>query len=252
MPETYSLYYQWHSLLYPLQLAFTVWMLVDAYRRGVESYWYFVIFIFQPVGSWVYFFLFKVNDLKSERNWLGGLFHRKTPLPELRRRAERLGTVANRLELGSRLVENGDFAEAVPHLQAVLSHEPEHCQALFSLASAQRGLGQFDQAIPNLRKILKRHPTWGNYGAWHMLINVYGAAGNPDEALASCRELARVAPSLQHVCMLAERLLDAGEKEEARKLLERSLEDYRYMTGIARRVARPWVGKTKQLLRQVS
>jgi hypothetical protein len=250
MPDYLHAFY-WSGLLYPVQMAFTIWMLVDAYRRGAEFYWYFLIFAFQPVGAWVYFFLFKAHEFQRGGAWLGSLFQRPTALPELRRRVERLGTAASQLELGSRLVENGEFEEAIPPLQAVLTHEPEHCQALFALASAERGLGRFAEAIPRLRKIISRHPGWGNYAAWHTLIETYAEAGEQDEALASCRELSRVAPSLQHGYILAEQLLQVGGKDEARKVLERGLDDYRYLTGYSRRLASRWVGKTKRLLNQI-
>ena len=115
--------------LYLLQAAMTVWMLVDANRRGVEYYWFWLILIFQPFGAWAYFFLYKAKDFKSGPSWLTGLFHQRPSLQELRHRAERLPTIAIRLELGTRLVEVGEFAEALPHLEAVLAREPEHCQA---------------------------------------------------------------------------------------------------------------------------
>ena len=38
---------------------------------------------------------------------------------------------------------------------------------------------------------------------------------------------------------------------EARKVVEQGLIDYRYLTGISRRRDRRWVGKAKQLLREI-
>jgi hypothetical protein len=249
MPDLESSH--WSSLLYLAQLAFTIWMLVDAHRRGVEFYWYLLILMFQPIGAWAYFFLFIGLSFHSDRVNFAALFQRKTSIAELRRRVERQGTAASQLELGSRLVDSGEFAEAIPLLQAVLSHEPEHCQALYSLASAQRGLGHYPEAIPLLRKVITRHPAWGNYSAWHMLVETYADAENREEAIASCKELVRVAPTLQHRYILADQLLDAGEKEAARKVLEDGLEDYRYLTGYSRRIASKWVGKAKRLLNQI-
>ena len=48
--------------LWLVQAAMTIWMLVDANRRGVESYWFWIIFIFQPLGPWAYFFVYKIKD----------------------------------------------------------------------------------------------------------------------------------------------------------------------------------------------
>ena len=79
-----------------LQLAFTIWMMVDAYKRRVESFWYWIIFIMQPVGAWVYFFAVKFrtfrfskcNGMPPQRNGacrlmscvLASVEHRRSPI----------------------------------------------------------------------------------------------------------------------------------------------------------------------------
>jgi hypothetical protein len=239
------------SPLYLVQVALTVWMLVDASRRGVDYYWFLIILAIQPFGAWAYFFMYKLKDFGTERNVLTNLFHRPPSLEELRHRAERSATLASRLELSERLVEAHEFAEALPHLEAVLAREPEHCQVLFLLAGCQRGLGHPDRAVPHLQKLIARHPSWRDHQAWHTLIEVRREASDLPGALASCRELARISPSLQHKCLLAEHLLRTGEKVEAGKVVQQGLEDYQYLTGVSRRRDGRWVGKAKQLLKQI-
>ncbi|HEV3257747.1 MAG TPA: tetratricopeptide repeat protein [Gemmataceae bacterium] len=238
------------SPLYLAQAALTVWMLVDANRRGVEYYWYWLILAFQPLGAWAYFVLYKAKDFHGGHSWLTGLFQRPPSLQELRRQAERLPTLVNRLELADRLVETGEYAEAQPHVEAMLAREPEHCQALFLSAQCQRGLGHPGQAVPPLQKLIARHPSWEDYKGWHTLIVAHREAGDLPGAVAQCRDLARVAPGLEHRCLLAEHLLETGEKVEARQVVAQGLEDYHYMTGPGRRRNRRWVGKAKQLLKQ--
>jgi hypothetical protein len=239
------------SPLYVAQAALTVWMLVDASRRGVDYYWFWIILVFQPLGAWAYFFIYKAKELRGGTGWLAGIFQRPPSLEELRHRAEQVPTVAGRLELASRLVETHAYAEAVPHLEAVLAREPDHCQALFRLAQARRGLTQPEQAVSLLEKLLARQPSWGNYQALETLVEVRTEAGDQAGALTSCRELARLAPSLEHRCLLAERLLETGEKVEAGKVVEEGLAEYHYFTGPSRRRDRRWVGKAKQLLKQI-
>src|SRR5262245_21852883 len=101
------------SPLYLAQVALTIWMLVDAHRRGMDVYWFFIILAFQPFGAWAYFFMYKLKDFRGGSDRLAGLFHRPPPLEEVRRRAEKSPTPAHRLELGERLVETGAFAEAL-------------------------------------------------------------------------------------------------------------------------------------------
>jgi hypothetical protein len=225
-------------------------MLIDAQRRGVEYYWFLLILVFQPFGAWAYFFLFKLKDFRNSQEWLTSLFHRPPPLHELRHRLETRPTTAGRLELAERLVELGEYAEAAPHLEAVLAGEPEHCQALFALAECRRGSGHPDQAVEPLRKLIRRHASWQDYKAWPELISVLRETGDTAGAVESSRELARYAPSLEHKCLLAEQLLDVGAGAEARKTLELALEDFRYLTGVSRRRDRRWVTRAKQLLKE--
>ncbi len=51
-----------------LSYAFSIWMIVDAFKRGADHYWFLIIFC--PFGEWVYFFLVKIHDFKGG----GGLF----------------------------------------------------------------------------------------------------------------------------------------------------------------------------------
>src|SRR5262249_56890780 len=122
-----------------------------------------------------------------------------------------------------RLVEGGEHDEAVPHLQAVLGQEPGLAPALYALAVCRVEQGQPDKAVPELEKILSRERSWSNYAAWYLMIRAHEEAGDGEKALSVCRELARLAPTLKHQCLLAEKLLDAGQTDEARQLLERSL-----------------------------
>jgi hypothetical protein len=250
MPHDVFSWYAW-SPLYLVQAALTVWMLVDANRRGVEYYWYWIILAAQPFGAWVYFFLHKARDFQDGSSWLAGLIHRPPSLQELRHRVARSPTSAHRLELGERLVELGEHDEALPYLEAVLAREPEHCQCLFLLADCHRGLKHPEEAVPLLQKLIARQPNWSDYKAWHVLIDVCQASGDLPAALTRCRELCRLAPRLEHKCLLAEHLLQRGENVEARRVVEQGLDDYRYLSGHSRRRDGRWVGKAKQLLKEI-
>jgi hypothetical protein len=239
-----------YQVLYLAQAAFTIWMLVDAYRRGAEQYWFLVILFVPVIGSWAYFFVVKVADFSGLRDW--SFLQRRPALEELRYRAEQMPTLTNRLALAERLVEVRDYEEAVPHLEAVLAQEPDLSQPRYLLALCRAEEGQADQAVPLLEKLIARDRTWSNYAAWHLLIRIQGEHGAGDKALATCRELARLAPTLQHQCLLAERLLAEGNDDEARELLQRSLEEHQYAPGFIRRRNRRWASRARQLQKQIS
>jgi hypothetical protein len=46
-----------------LSYAFSIWMLVDAYKRGAQGWW--IVIILVPLGEWVYFFVVKMQDFSG-------------------------------------------------------------------------------------------------------------------------------------------------------------------------------------------
>jgi hypothetical protein len=242
-------YFQEYPIIYLAQTAFMVWMLVDAYRRQVEQFWYFVIFFIPGIGAWVYFFAIKLGDFRSIRT--GSFFQRKVPMSELRYRVEHMPTLTNNVEFAKRLMEQKEYEQALPYLNAALKQEPDHPTALYSVAMCQKQLGHPDLALPFLEKLLARDSRYANYTGWHLLIETQEMSGNSAAALEKCRELARIAPTLQHQCLLAEHLAGGGQAEEACALLERSLEDHDFTPGPIRRRNRAWATQARRLQKRI-
>jgi hypothetical protein len=231
-----------------LQLAFTIWMLVDAYHRSVEAWWYWVIFFFQPIGAWVYFFAIKLRTLRRPGMGSFRSGQRRLSLDHLRYSVERAPTVANRIALAERLMEKGEHAEAIPLLEAVLVIEPDYCAVLHDLAECRLAAGSPEQALAPLQKLIQRDPCWSDYRAWRTLLDVHQARGQPADALAACREFHKRLPTLENKCRLAEQLLDNDKPDEAVRLLDDALEEQRFAPWAARWRNWRWARLAQRLL----
>lgn len=236
-----------HQLLVVLPLAFTVWMLADAYRRQEDVFWYWLIVGAPVVGALVYFFVIKLPDFGLP-GWHFG--PRKPSLDELRYQAEQSPTLARDLALAEALIERNQHVEAVPHLEAARQREPEHCQVLFLLALCHTEQGHPEKAIPLLETVHQRDRHWSDHAAWRLLVAARGQNGDGMGALATCRELVKLAPTLQYQCLLAERLLMEGMTDEARTAMDEALEAHRYSPGPIRRRNRRWARQAQRLQRQ--
>jgi hypothetical protein len=241
----------WEVAMGCLQMAFTIWMLVDAYHRGVETFWFWVIFFFQPIGAWVYFFAVKLRDFRPGRVRLtGGSARRRLSLDELQYHAERSPTVVNRLALAERLMEKSKHREAIPLLEAILKSEQGYCPALHALAQCHLACGEAAQAVPPLQRVIERDRRWSDYRAWRTLIDAYDAMNQPEQALQTTRELAKMVPTLESICHLASRLLDRGLKVEAAEVLDHALTDHEYSPLRARWRNWRWARQARVLLKE--
>jgi hypothetical protein len=230
-----------------LQLALTVWMMVDAYHRRVESFWYCIIILFQPIGAWAYFFIFKFRAPRLAPIRLARPEERRMSLHQLRYHVERAPTVANRLALAERLMENGEHLVAIPLLEAALALEPDYLAVLHALAKCQLATNHVEQARVSLEKLLQRDPRWRHYLAWRTLIEVHQARGSPADALEALRELAKRLPTIENKCRLAEHLLINSGRFEAMQILDDALQEHRFSPWGARWHNRRWARLARRL-----
>ncbi|MBL8799835.1 MAG: tetratricopeptide repeat protein [Planctomycetia bacterium] len=230
--------------LYLAQLLFTVWLLLDVYRRQEAPSWYAVILLLPVLGAWYYFFRVKIHDF-------GGWAAAAPPsLEELRLEAEQTPTLERDLAVAEALIDRSRHGEAIPYLESARRREPDHCQVLYWLALCRTEQGHPDEALPLLDRILEREPRWSDYAAWRLLIAARAQHGDGLGALAACRELVRLAPTLQYHCLLAERLLVENMAGEAHAVLAQALESYRYSPPPIRRRHRRWFREARRLQRQ--
>lgn len=232
------------------QAALTIWMLADAGRRGAEWFWFWVILFFQPIGPWAYFFAVKARDFRDPRGWLQ--FQRAPSLDELRYQVDTVPTLASHLALAQRLIELGRPAEALPHLEQARAREPDHSQVLYGLAVCHADLGAPGTALPLLERILERDRRWSEYRAFRLLIVLRARTGDTPGALEAARELVRIAPSLEHHCLLAEQLNSTGNAGAAAELLKQALETHRFAPAPARRRDRAWAHRARLLYKEYS
>ncbi len=176
---------------------------------------------------------------------------RKPSLEELRYRAEQTPTLATHLALAEGLIERGRHNDAIAPLEEARKVEAEHCQVLYYLALCQTEQGHPETALPLLEKIRARDRAWADYAAWRLLVAAKAQGGDSAGALAVCRDLVRLAPTLQHRCLLVERLHAEGLSEEAWSVLQESLEAHRYAPAPVRRLNRRWASHARRLQKKL-
>ncbi|HEY5959158.1 MAG TPA: tetratricopeptide repeat protein [Polyangiaceae bacterium] len=236
-------------ILYIAAAAFKLWMLVDAMKRRVDNYWYFIIAML-PFGDWAYFFVHKLPELRQA--WANKRTHAPLPLESLRYDVQVTPSAKNRLALGSALYDQGQLPDAKREFLAVLRTHPEDAQAQYGLALTLKAEGQLSAAVEQFERLLERSPGYDEYAAMLELIDTHKRINEPDVALALLEQLVRSSPRTKHQLALSEHLVDMQRFEEARQMLDAALTEYEHLPPFAKRREARYIGACRALRRHLS
>jgi predicted Zn-dependent protease len=144
-------------------------------------------------------------------------------------------------DLGRLLVEAGDPARAVPHLEAAHARAPEVAETTYYLGAARLRLGDERGGRPLVEEALARDPRLG-YGEPHLRLgDYYLERGQAAEALVHLERFAEVhASSVEGQYKLARACQALGDLKRARTALEEARRAYRGAPVFKRREERLW------------
>lgn len=229
-----------------LQQAFSLWMLVDAIKRGAKSHWYFVVMM--PFGEWVYFFKVKIHDPEFEpiRAFYKRLTTKKVTIKQLRYQLEQTPSYASHLALAQGLHDK-ELAEE--HFALAIRIQGEEREALYGLALSRSAQGEHEAAMENYRRLIELEPAFRDYAAWPDLAHLLCAAGRFEEAFELLETLVVKSPRLGHRVLFAHYLMEGGRSESAREQLEKGMTEYEHAPKFIRRKDRLWAGRAKKMLK---
>jgi tetratricopeptide (TPR) repeat protein len=198
-------------ILFVVSIALKIFMFRDAVKRGVPTFWYWLI-AFMPGGEVVYFFVHPFDDWRLRRS-----LARATKRP--RRVAE--PRVGGGIERARAAYDEQDYPAARRGLEAMLEDEPRYKEGLYLLGMTLLQLGEHDEATRPLERLRDIRAGYRDYAGWLQLAYAHYEAGRPKAAIEELEHLVERSGRLEHQVILAEYLLKAGRTEEARTWLQR-------------------------------
>ena len=240
-------------VLFLLQSAFSLWMLVDAIGRpGISRYWYWVVLL--PFGEWFYFFKFKIHD--PEFRWLKApfrsLFDKPVSLRELRFHAEQTPSIQNKVRLAQALHDGGELRESAELFEEVLRADASRPDALYGLGVCRIGLGDCASAAEPLAKLIELEPAHEEYDGWAKLAHALWEAGRRDETLSVLARLVRMSPRLSHRIAYAYYLRLAEHRDLAQEQLATALQELEYAPKYLKRSQRALAKRAREMLHELS
>lgn len=236
------------QILFLLETAFSVWMLMDAARRRADAYWFFVILM--PFGELVYFFAVKMRD-PGMQQLSRRLFQGRVGLDELVHLAQTTPSMHNRLQLAQGLYDHRRFSEARAAFELVLGMDEENKDALYGLGLACAAAGQDDEALSAFERLKKIDFSYKSFAAGGEQAALLWKKDRRDEALALMRSVAKRSQRFDHQVELSLFLVKGGETAEARELLEKGLADWKTGPPFARKRDAVWAKRAEALLQKI-
>lgn len=233
-----------------LGMAFTIWMAVEAVRRGDASGWLWIILLFGPIGAAVYFFSEYADGLFGGR----ALQPRKVTAADLRAAeadVKRLGNAATWTAYASALRGRRENAKAVDAAGKGLEHDPENIEARYELGLALEELGRHDEARAALERVVAADPTFDSDRALFALARAQQGSGQDGAARESLETLASrsARPEVLFECATVQARL--GDRPAAAQNLHRIIAEAEDVPDYLKGNVRPWVRKAKRALRKL-
>lgn len=234
-----------------LFVAFQIWMLVDAVRRG-EWLWAIFIFFFSVLSALLYYFLvYRAAAPAATRGFeLPGLAERDR-IRELEERIHHLDKAHHHAQLGDIYFQQGKLAKAEACYRAALERDADEIDARAHLGHCLLRQNRPAEGLPLLEQVCAQDPGH-DYGYSLMaLAETQAALGRIDDAVATWQRVLENHSYSRARVQLAELHLRQGRTSEARALLEEVVADDTHAPAFQRRRERVWTNRAKGLLRRL-
>jgi hypothetical protein len=235
-------------ILLALQTAFSLWMLVDAIKRGSEYYWWIIIMV--PFGEWVYFFAVYL-DSSEYRMLKKRLLSRSPGITQLEYNARTSPSVNNKLLLAQGLHDKNKYTESCRLFGEVLGMDKHNKEALHGLGLCLAKLGEKQSAIERFEELVNLDLAYGDFSASEELASLYWETGDKESSLDLMKRVAQKSKRISHMTMLGQYLTEFKDHDSAKRVLNEVVDDYENSPGYVRRMNRRWIGRARTLLRSL-
>jgi len=228
--------------------AYTLWLLVDAARRKVPSYWYFII-LFMPLGTWAYIFFVMLRDPNLSKRVKSS----STETPSLMSgpSAPDSSDEPPNLDRADKLEEAERYSDAEPLYRRALEIDATNRQALHGLGRCLLGMGRARESVDYLEKLLGLDREYRGYGAALDFADALWEAGQKSDTIDLLDQLANLTGRLNHRLALGYYLSEFGQTERARREITRAIEDASATGDSANPQTQQWIERANEMLQSL-
>ena len=213
-----------HSFGYPWSILLQVLAIVHLIRRHGAFYWFFIILMGGPIGALIYIVLEVVPDLGLLHDALTKRA-RKTRIQHVETTILDNPSAANYEELGELYWDQKEYAKAREAFDRSIAARSDSLHAFYRRGQCALELGNFADAIPDLARVVSHDRDYDSYRAAALLAHAYGQTGEvqaASEFFSEALEFSTTPETLYHyAAFLKSQNLTAEAREWAQKLLHK-------------------------------
>ena len=227
-------------------LGFSIWMVVDCWQRGNATWWIFIILFFQPIGALVYFVTQYWDSTRLEH----GLWQRLTigsRIRDVKARAHYLDTSTAFEELGDLYASIRKWSQAEEAYRAALQRDAGNLDAQVRLGYVLVELGRADESWSLLGPAYQKNPGFDDDKLIRHLARCQAMRGNFVDARNLYEYFLRKHTYTEVQLEYARMLLQAGDRDAARKALEELIRDAQHAPKFAQRRDRRWIREARRI-----
>jgi hypothetical protein len=238
----------------PLMLAFLavqVWMIVDAIRNR-EWVWVILMLALPGIGTlWYYFNVYGGAGSLTRGFELPGAVDRRR-IKELQAQIHHLDKPHHHSQLGDIYFQQGKLDKAEVCYRAAMERDPQDIDTRAHFGQCLLRQKKPQEALPLLQGVVNEKPEH-DYGYSMMaLAETHMALGNTGAAIDIWQYVTQNHNYARARVQLAELLFAKGKKDEALAEAREVLNDEPHSPAYQRKRDRPWVGRARRLVRQLS
>lgn len=214
--------------------------------RSFYSFWWLSAILGNP---FVALAVLAIVYLIADRRYIGILpditrpLRRAARIRQLRAEVERSPYNSSALqELGSLLVEKGDYREAAERLKSALDRQPESAGVHLGLGIALYHLGRYEEAISEVNEAIGLNPRVG-YGLpdVYLLMDQLRLGASRDAAAVTDLEKKISSIGSPEILYRSGRAFQqAGDRAAAKRMFSMAVANYRCFPGRVRKLHRRW------------
>lgn len=238
--------------LYVLGTILTVWMAVDAVRRGRAQYWLWIMILFNPLGAIIYFFAEYLDGSPLAR-WTGQHLPKVTAadLRQAEADVHRLDNAATWLAYATALRARKEYQKSVEAAQKAVDRDPSSVDAQYELARAFIDAKRPVDAIAPLERVVARNRSFDSEQALFLLGRAQLVNNDPEGARRSLEEVGSRSSRPEYLYELAVLQAQLGDRESAARTLQRIIHESELVPAYLKGSVRPWVRKARAGLRKI-